>query len=114
MKTRHSLYLTLVVACGLVGPSARGGVQFTNLVSFDYSTNGGWPASLTVGTDGNFYGGAFLSGYGFEELFRMTPDGTLTPIYTNHQSGAGFLYYGGMVHASDGHLYGCSHVIGSN
>src|SRR6267143_1204110 len=71
----------------LTMPSARGAVTFTTLVSFN-GTNGSTPlAGIVRGTDHNFYGttyygGAYLSQYGFAygTVFQMTSDGTVTNL----------------------------------
>ena len=66
--------------CAATALSAQ---TFSTLVNFDF-TNGSMPESMPVqGTDGNFYGttlqgGAFASG----TVFKMTPGGTLTTLYT--------------------------------
>jgi uncharacterized repeat protein (TIGR03803 family) len=57
---------------------------FRTLVSFN-GTNGAEPAGnqLTEGVDGNLYGATFGGGqYGNGLLFKVTPAGTLTPLYS--------------------------------
>ncbi|PYX55225.1 MAG: hypothetical protein DMG76_18800 [Acidobacteria bacterium] len=60
------------------------------------STN---PFGLTLGDDGNFYGGSF------GELWRMTPKGTVTALHTFNQSVEGPTARG-ITLGSDGNLYG--------
>jgi uncharacterized repeat protein (TIGR03803 family) len=57
-------------------------VTFKTLVNFD-GTNGSQPGLSPIqGTDGNLYGGTADGGkYGQGVLFKMTPAGTLTPLY---------------------------------
>jgi len=65
---------------------------FTTLVNFDDGNDGGAPlASLIQATDGNFYGttaagGAYndfiCNGEGCGTVFKITPAGTLTTLYS--------------------------------
>lgn len=64
-------------------PSTPQVSTFRTLVNFN-GTNGAEPAGnqLTQGIDGNFYGATFGGGqYGNGLLFKVTPAGTLTPLY---------------------------------
>ena len=58
---------------------------FTNLHSFDGADGAQPGAALVQGADGNFYGtttdGGSDSGYG-GTVFKITPSGTLTTLYT--------------------------------
>jgi uncharacterized repeat protein (TIGR03803 family) len=81
-----------------------------------YPDDGAHPAfgGLTRGTDGNFYGtteagGANASG----TTFRMTPDGTLSVLYSfsrpDYDTGTnldGYSPSAGLIQATDGNLYG--------
>ncbi len=87
------------------------------LVNFD-GTNGGEPdVSMIQGTDGNLWGttleggatyiGGINQGYG--EVFKMTPSGTLTTVYsfcskTNCTDGS--FPYAPLVQGTDGNYYG--------
>ena len=89
----------------------------TTLYSFCAS---GWPcfdgsspfASLVQADDGNFYGTTLRGGsyFGDGTVFKITPTGTLTSLYSFCVSGAscadGGLPYAGLVQASDGNFYG--------
>lgn len=60
--------------------------EFTPLYSFAGSPDGYSPQQgLVQGSDGNFYGttvwGGLGGGWGYGTLFRITPQGILTPIY---------------------------------
>jgi uncharacterized repeat protein (TIGR03803 family) len=90
------------------------GGTLTTLNSFA-GTNGNIPDALVQGTDGNFYGTAFYGGAGnFARLdgngtvFRITPGGTLTTLYSfcaqpNCADGGG---PGTLIQAADGNFYG--------
>ena len=104
----------------LYGTTSAGGTQdlgtvfslstngsFNSLVSFD-STRGAYPSNGVVqATDGAFYGttsGGGTNG-GWGTVFRLTADGTLTPLHSfNYEDGA--YPVGGLVQATDGNLYG--------
>ena len=71
--------------------------------------------SLVQGTDGNFYGttsggGSTASGgFGAGTVFKMTPAGTLTTLYTfdfSDEANNGATPWAGLIHASDGNFYG--------
>ena len=83
---------------------------FTSLVNFN-GTNGSYPiGALVQGTDGNLYGATSFGGSTFNgNLFKLTPDGTLTTLY-NFCSEAnctdGVVPPGGLVLGTDGNFYG--------
>jgi uncharacterized repeat protein (TIGR03803 family) len=87
--------------------------EFKTLVNFDW-TNGGFPqAGLVQSTDGNFYGTTSAGGtnefYDYGTVFRMTPEGQVTTLYsfcaqTNCTDGDE--PYAGLVRATDGNFYG--------
>jgi uncharacterized repeat protein (TIGR03803 family) len=95
-----------------VAPVARGGVIFTNLVSF-FRTNGSCPnAGLVQGADGNFYGTTptHSGDIGpFSTIFKMTAGSTLTTVagLDKWQS------FGGLVLGTDGCIYGTTTGNGS-
>lgn len=84
-------------------------------------TNGAHPSGgLVLGQDGNFYGTTTWGGQGitgsfpgYGTIFKMTPDGTLTNIYTFTGLGDGGFIYAGLVQGSDGYLYGAAFSGGS-
>ena len=97
-----------------------------NFCSATGCTDGSAPnAGLVLGNDGNFYGTTFFGGenyygtcgYGCGTIFKITPSGTLTTVYTlcsqsNCSDGkypAAALYL-----ASDGGLYGTTQEGGAN
>jgi uncharacterized repeat protein (TIGR03803 family) len=91
----------------------------TTLVNFD-RTNGEEPAAtLSQGTDGNFYGTTEEGGTStFGTAFKMTPGGTLTSIYTfcpgDQGCTSGSNPVGGLVQAANGDFYGTTYSGGSN
>jgi uncharacterized protein (TIGR03437 family) len=75
-------------------------------------TDGGGPSGLIQAADGNFYGttaygGAYNASY-FGTLFKITPTGTLTTLYSFcSQAGcADGAQPNGVIQASDGNFYG--------
>ena len=107
--------------CGTIYKVAKGTV--TTLYNFCAEANcadGGNPyAALIEGADGNFYGttsayGAFSGG----TVFRITPAGQLTTIYSFCQQQPGCLDgeypNAGVIQGSDGSLYGTTYYGGAN
>jgi uncharacterized repeat protein (TIGR03803 family) len=81
----------------------------TILHSFDlYGTDGAYPANgLVVDKKGNLYGttvmgGAYLEG----TVFKLTPSGTETILYSFGASGDGYYPIAGLVFDKKGNLYG--------
>jgi uncharacterized repeat protein (TIGR03803 family) len=78
----------------------------TVLVDFDYYS-GTYPnASLTLGADGNFYGGTYLGGdNNLGTIFQVTTNGMLTTLVNlNNTNGA--YPIGGVIFGPDNQLYG--------
>ena len=76
--------------------------------SLSITLRGAYPSNgLVQATDGAFYGTAASGGTngGWGTVFRLTADGTLTPLHSfNYEDGA--YPVGGLVQATDGNLYG--------
>ena len=92
----------------------------TTLYSFTGNTDGGCPmGGLIQATDGNFYGttlqggaNAGSNGNGAGTIFKITPSGTLTTLYSFcSQSGCtdGEEPLAGLVQATDGNFYGTTY-----
>jgi uncharacterized repeat protein (TIGR03803 family) len=86
---------------------------WTNLHSFSYSTNDGYLpwAALVLGNDGNFYGTTYGGGtHGYGTVFKMTPNGTLTILYSFYNSKSdGGQPYGALVQGNNGNFYGTTY-----
>ena len=85
---------------------------FTTLYSFTGGADGSLPNAITQGPDGNFYGSTLCGPEsplnvftGFGKIFKITPAGALTTLYTftggNDGGNPGRLIQGG-----DGNMYG--------
>jgi len=98
---------------------------FTVLYSFcseynenDYCADGEYPAALTLGADGNFYGlttqGGSMETEGEDggTFFKVTPSGTMT-ILANLDFGL-FYFPLGLIQATDGNFYGTTYGGGAN
>ena len=99
----------VIVAAGRLAAATT----LTTLYSFGplpgsdgYNPYGG----LVEGSDGNFYGTAYLGGAGLNgTVFRISPSGTFTNLHTFHGTfagGDGSHPYATLVFGSDGYLYG--------
>jgi uncharacterized repeat protein (TIGR03803 family) len=98
----------------------------TTLHSFDYYDGFNPQAALIQGTDGNLYGttaeggtgsACTLTGAGCGTIFRITPTGTLTSLYSfcNEANCAdGRWPYAGLLQATDGNFYGTTYLGGAN
>ncbi|MGD0269182.1 MAG: choice-of-anchor tandem repeat GloVer-containing protein, partial [Candidatus Sulfotelmatobacter sp.] len=86
--------------------------KLTTLHNFVDGTDGGYPyPAMIQATDGNFYGTTYTGGaYDEGTVFRLTPGGTLTTIYSFCPDGNlctdGAEPVGGLVEGNDGNLYG--------
>jgi uncharacterized repeat protein (TIGR03803 family) len=91
--------------------------QFTTLHSFSGTDGAGPTAALVQASDGNFYGTTQYGGNssacgasGCGTIFRITPGGTLTTLYSFCVKGYpcpdGDFPVGGLTQASNGELYG--------
>jgi uncharacterized repeat protein (TIGR03803 family) len=117
-------------AGGKNGPANDGGTIFkitprgalTTIYSFCSQidcTDGESPISALVqGTDGNFYGTTqFSSGGPVGTIFRITPEGILTTLYTfcsQTNCADGEAPLAGLVQATDGKFYGATSTGGSD
>ena len=71
-------------------------------------------AELVQGSDGNFYGTTLSGGENNDgTVFKITPSGTLTTLYSFAGSD-GDQAYAGLVQGSDGNFYGTTYAGGAN
>jgi uncharacterized repeat protein (TIGR03803 family) len=87
----------------------------TTLYSFDGTNDGAIPvAGVIQGMDGNFYGTTLEGGaYNLGTVFRLTPSGALSTLYSFTGGNDGSEPFGGLVQAKDGNLYGTTQEGGT-
>jgi uncharacterized protein (TIGR03437 family) len=92
------------------------GGTLTTLNTFGgMSTNSSDPSMLVQATDGSFYGTTARGGtHGAGTVFKITPGGTLTTIYTFTGLADGSDPVVGLIQAADGRLYGTTPGGGAN
>jgi uncharacterized repeat protein (TIGR03803 family) len=103
------LRLLFLCVAAAVASSAQ---TFTSLANFD-GTDGSKPESWPMqGTDGNLYGTALDGGaFGNGTVFKMTPNGTLTTLYSFCSQpicADGDTPEGGLTLGTDGNFYGAT------
>jgi len=114
---------TVLVGCGTVFKVTPAGVE-TVLHSFTGGGDGGVPDGLIQGSDGNFYGttadggsnsicSASVSVYGCGTVFKVTPAGVETVLYSFTGVGDG-IGPTGLIQGSDGNFYGTTSDGGSS
>jgi len=109
-----AILLLLCAATAIALPAQT----FIRAHSFD-GADGRYPhAALVQATDGNLYGTTEFGGAGgYGTVFRITPSGTLTTLYSFcPQTGCmdGENPYAGLVQATNGNLYGTTYGGGAN
>jgi uncharacterized repeat protein (TIGR03803 family) len=89
--------------------------SLTNLWSFTGGTDGANPqAGLVQGSDSNFYGTAASGGTsGNGTVFRISPSGSLTSLWSFTGCGDGANPMAGLAQGSDGNLYGTTYGSGN-
>ena len=89
--------------------------SLTNLWSFTGGDDGVNPmAGLVRGSDGNFYGTtAGSQGFGFGTVFRISPTGSLTNLWSFTGNNDGGAPDGTLVQGSDGNFYGTTSTGGT-
>jgi uncharacterized repeat protein (TIGR03803 family) len=91
--------------------------EFTTLASLAFG-NGDFPVGLVEANDGNFYGTALYGGIisksfaGWGTVFRVTPDGVLTPLVF-FASANGSNPSAGVIQGNDGNFYGTTRSGGT-
>lgn len=125
-QTTSTLKLTLALAAMLVSaiiPDQSVQAQtVTTLHSFDNADGANPAAGLIQATDGNLYGTTYQGGANDQgTVFKVTPAGTLTPLYSfcSQVNGAGYCADGanpqeGLVQATNGNFYGTTYLGGAS
>lgn len=73
-----------------------------------------WANSLITGKDGNFYGTTKTGGEGSGSVFKITPTGTLTTLYSlNIENPADGCTPEGLTEGADGNFYGTTYTCGT-
>jgi uncharacterized repeat protein (TIGR03803 family) len=86
----------------------------TPLYSFTGGADGGGPAGLVQGSDGNLYGTTFLGGANYAgTVFKFNPAGTLTTLYGFTGGADGGNPSAGLVQGSDSDFYGTTLLGGT-
>ena len=102
--------------CGVLYKLTPAGVE-TVLHAFGASPSDGyWPtAPLIQAADGNLYGTTFSGGtYGAGTVFRMTPDGAETVLYSFGSSPLDGVTPAALIQGRDGNFYGTTASGGAN
>jgi uncharacterized repeat protein (TIGR03803 family) len=93
--------------------------NFISLHAFDGTDGADSQAALIQGSDGNFYGTTYDGGpdygggaVGYGTVFRVTPSGVFTTLWSFANSNDGAHPYGPLVQASDGYFYGTTYGAG--
>ena len=109
---------TVVILCLAVGiaPITLRAQTFTDMHDFNCNPdgcNGSYPAIPAQGRDGNMYGTLLGGASGNGTVYKITPSGTFTPLYTF--SGAdGSEPHSGLALGTDGNFYGATLHGGAN
>jgi uncharacterized repeat protein (TIGR03803 family) len=101
---------------GAVFEVTAGGTESV-LYSFAAGSDGQHPyAGVIQGSDGNFYGTTYQGGAnGFGTVFRLTPGGTETIVYSFAGGGSdGANPEAGLTQGSDGNFYGSTYLGGTS
>ncbi len=110
----HPLLVMLAAMVALLAPSSAHAQTATLTTIYDFDVNGGAnginPNPLIVGKDGNFYGSTITGTGGSSrgEVFKLTPDGTLTILHRFHGGMDGSYPETALVQDDAGNLYGSS------
>jgi uncharacterized repeat protein (TIGR03803 family) len=109
---RKGIYVLFMICAAVALSPAQ---TFTTVLSFD-GTNGGNPnVSLIQGIDGAGYGATTTGGAnGYGTIFKITPRGRLTTLYTFTGYNGYGPYASDLVQATDGTLYGTAAHGGFN
>ncbi len=109
---RHGIVVAAILWVCLL-PATASAQNFRTLVNFN-GTNGANPyAALVQGLDGNFYGTTEFGGpTSAGTVFKVTPSGLLSTLYTFAAFSDGCNPASGLVLGSDGNFYGTTATCG--
>jgi uncharacterized repeat protein (TIGR03803 family) len=106
--------------CGTIFKITPSGT-LTTFHDFDGTDGSGPQSALVQGTDGNFYGTTYDGGTGLSggTVFKITPNGTLTTLYSFCSQGGSNCTDGvqpvtALVQGTDGNFYGTTDQGGAN
>jgi len=112
VKTR-SVQSLLGIWVWLFAASAQAGIIFTPLASFNVNNGSQSWSGLIQAADGNFYGTANAGGlYSAGTVFRMTPDGALSTVFSFNNSPNG-QPNGPLIEGNGGEFYGAQSLPSS-
>jgi uncharacterized repeat protein (TIGR03803 family) len=103
-------------SCGAVFKITTNGT-YSKIHDVETNTNEGCylEGGLTLGTDGNFYGTTAEGGVGSGgTIFKMTPSGSVTVLYSFTNGSDGGFPFAPPVQARDGNFYGTTSEHGAN
>jgi len=108
--------LLLSMSCTAAPRAQASGYTLTTLHSFSGSTHGDMPTqALTLGKDGSFYGTTRGGGaYGGGTIFKITPAGVLTTLYSFTGVADGNQPAEPLVQGTDGNFYGMTDQGGAH
>jgi uncharacterized repeat protein (TIGR03803 family) len=92
----------------------------TESVLYSFATTGGdasypYHNNLLLASDGNFYGLTFYGGaHGDGTVFKITPAGVETVLYSFAVGSDGYEPYGSLVQGTDGNFYGMTYEGGTH
>jgi len=113
-----AVYWAVLIALLMNAPAAIAQTAtVTTLYSFSGGANGGVPfGGLVQGTDGNLYGTTTTAGSSNQggTVFKITPAGALTTLYSFTGGADGSGPYAGLVRGSDGNFYGLTLLGGTS
>ena len=107
MRSPRAALFCLLSAFAATMSAVSGAVTFSVLAKLGAQPNGYTPSVLVVGSDHNFYGTTQYGGTsGDGTVFKLTPSGTLTTLYSFTGGNDGANPMGPLVVGTDGNLYG--------